>query len=80
MLVVIAEKEELQLVEELGYGYYPVLITGVGGMNVIQAVKDLPKDTEILNIGHAGSNYFKVGTIVEIMNLGTERSIAQLKL
>ena len=29
MLVVIAEKEELKLVDELGYKDYPVVITGV---------------------------------------------------
>ena len=35
MLVVIAEKEELEIVKEAGYEGVPVLITGVGGMNVI---------------------------------------------
>ncbi len=66
MLVVIAEKEELKLVEELGYSDYPVLITGVGGMNVINALKDIPKDTYIVNIGYAGSNKLEVGTQVEV--------------
>ena len=66
MLVVIAEKEELKLVEELGYSDYPVLITGVGGMNVISALKDIPKDTYIVNIGYAGSNKLEVGTQVEV--------------
>lgn len=37
MLIVIAEKEELKLVEEFGYKNYPILITGVGGVNVIKA-------------------------------------------
>lgn len=32
MLIVISEKEELKLVDELGYEDYPVLITGVGGV------------------------------------------------
>ena len=66
MLVVIAEKEELKLVEELGYGKYPVLITGVGAINVINALKDLPKDTYIVNIGYAGSNKLKIGKVVEV--------------
>lgn len=76
MLIVIAEKEELKLVEELGYSNYPVLITGVGGMNVIEALKDIPKDTEILNIGYAGSNVLPIGTIVEIVKVATNHEIA----
>ena len=35
ILVVIAEKEELKLVEQLGYKDYPILITGVGALNII---------------------------------------------
>ena len=60
-LVVIAEKEELKLVEELGYNHYPVLITGVGALNVIDALKDVPKDTTIYNIGYAGSKDLEPG-------------------
>ena len=60
-LVVIAEKEELKLVEELGYGGGQVLITGVGAMNVINALKDLPKDMTIVNIGYAGSKDLEPG-------------------
>jgi hypothetical protein len=76
MLIVIAEKEELKLVEELGYTNYPILITGVGGVNVIRALKDIPKDTEILNIGYCGSNYYEVGTKVEISAVSTHHEKA----
>ena len=62
MLVVIATKEELKLVEKLGYEKNPILITGVGALNVMRALKDIPKDTHILNIGYCGSNKIKVGT------------------
>lgn len=65
-LVVIAEKEELKLVEELGYGNWQVLITGVGGMNVIKALKDLPKDMTIVNIGYAGSKNLEPGKYYSI--------------
>lgn len=61
MLIVIAQEEELKLVKELGYDGYPVIITGVGAINVIKALKDLPKDIEILNIGYCGSNAYKIG-------------------
>ena len=65
-LVVIAEKEELKLVEELGYGDWQVLITGVGAMNVINALKDLPKDMTIVNIGYAGSKDLEPGKFYAI--------------
>jgi hypothetical protein len=76
MLIVIAEKEELKLVEELGYGNYPVLITGVGGVNVITALKDLPKDSEIMNIGYCGSEVFEIGKKLEIIAVKTHHEIA----
>ena len=51
----------MKLVEELGYGSWQVLITGVGAMNVINALKDLPKDMTIVNIGYAGSKDLEPG-------------------
>lgn len=60
-LVVIAEKEELKLVEQLGYKDYPILITGVGALNIIEALEDIPKDVSIINIGYAGSKNLEPG-------------------
>lgn len=71
MLVVIATKDEINLVKELKYDHFPILITGVGGMNVINALKDIPRDTEILNIGYAGSNKLDIGTKVSVSRVGT---------
>lgn len=79
MLVVIAQKEEMKLVEELGYENYPVLITGVGGANVIKALRDLPKNTEIMNIGYCGSNHFEVGTKVQAQFSETNHDIAEFR-
>lgn len=79
MLVVIAQKEEMKLVEELGYENYPVLITGVGGINVVKALKNLPKDTEIMNIGYCGSNHFEVGTKVQAQFSETNHDIAEFR-
>ena len=78
MLIVIAEKEELKLVEELGYSNYPVLITGCGGVNVINALKDLPRDTEILNIGYCGSKHFNVGDKINVIGVSTLHTKADL--
>ena len=60
-LVVIAEAEEMKLVKDLGYDHLPVLITGVGALNVIDALKDISRDTMILNIGYAGSKDLEPG-------------------
>lgn len=79
MLVVIAQKEELKLVEELGYSNYPVLITGVGGLNVVNALKHLSKDTEILNIGYCGSNNLEIGSKVMIRFVRTHHNVADFK-
>ena len=65
-LVVIAEKEELKLVEQLGYKNYPVLITGVGALNVMEALRDVPKDVCIINIGYAGSKNLEPGKFYAI--------------
>lgn len=77
MLIVIAEYKELKLVEQLGYINNPILITGVGGLNVIKALKNIPRDTEILNIGYCGSNYYKIGDIIEVEKVATNHDIAQ---
>lgn len=71
MLVVIAEKEELKLVEELGFKDEPVIITGVGAINVLNALKNIPRDEYIVNIGYAGSNNIKIGTKVAVLTVGT---------
>lgn len=61
MLVVVATESEKKLVKELGYDTYPIIVTGIGGINVIRALKDISKSEEILNIGYCGSNHFPVG-------------------
>lgn len=59
MLVVIAEQWEIPLVKQLGLEEYPILITGVGAMNVLNALKNIPRDEYIFNVGYAGSNNLK---------------------
>lgn len=43
-----------------------VIVTGVGGTNVIRALRDIPKDADILNVGYCGSANFAVGTALTI--------------
>lgn len=71
MLVVIAEKEELKLVEELGFKDEPIIITGVGGINVLNALKNIPKNEYIVNIGYAGSNNIEIGKRVAVSAVKT---------
>lgn len=43
-----------------------VIVTGVGGTNVIRALKDLPRDSQIYNVGWAGSVHYPVGSVLHI--------------
>ena len=46
----------------------PIIKTGVGAGNVIQKLKNLDPKTKIINIGFAGSNNLKVGSIYKVKN------------
>lgn len=65
--IVIAEEGERSLVEQHLPGCnLPVIVTGVGALNVIRALQDVPRDAELINIGYAGSSNFAIGTLVEV--------------
>lgn len=66
MIVVIASDNERKLVEELGYANNKIIVTGIGAINVITALKDLPKEQEIVNIGYCGSNHLPIGQKVVV--------------
>lgn len=66
MIVVIASENERKLVEELGYDKYPVIVTGIGAINVIKSLKNISKDEEIVNIGYCGSNHLPIGEKVVV--------------
>lgn len=64
-MYIFAEKEEqLRFKKDLKENEY--IITGVGFPNIYLALKDLPRDTEIINIGFAGSNNIEVGKMCPI--------------
>ena len=65
--ILIAEEGERDLISKyLPDCNWPVVITGVGAINVIQSLRDLPREAEVLNIGYAGSSNFELGTVVEV--------------
>jgi hypothetical protein len=61
-LTVIATRDELNLVTWEG----PVLITGIGALNVMEALKDYPRDTPIVNVGYCGAGRYEIGTRLPI--------------
>lgn len=64
--ILIAEEGERKLVEQYLPGETNILVTGVGALNIIRALRDLPRDTELINIGYAGSANYPIGTLVEV--------------
>jgi len=66
-LILIAEEGERKLISQ----YLPtmdadVLVTGVGAFNILRSLRSLPLDTDIINIGYAGSSNFEIGSVVEV--------------
>ena len=64
-LIVVATKEEYDLACKRFIGHR-IKQTGVGGTNVIEALKNENKDQAIINFGYAGSNDIPIGTIVKV--------------
>ena len=65
--ICIAEEGERDLIAKyLPNCNWPVIVTGVGAINIIQALSELPREAAILNIGFAGSANFDIGTVVEV--------------
>jgi hypothetical protein len=71
-IIVMAEEGERVLLdkvrEQLGLDLSgtEIIFTGVGAINVIRALQHLDRNTEIMNIGYAGSANFDLGTWVEV--------------
>ena len=64
-MIVVATDEEYKLAKKR-YPHKKILKTGVGGLNVIRALKKYPKWIPITNFGYAGSNKIPIGTEVNV--------------
>lgn len=64
--ILIAEEGERKLVDEYLPGETNIIVTGVGALNILRSLRDLPRDTELINIGYAGSANYAIGTVVEV--------------
>ena len=65
MLIVVATEEECRKAKELFIGN-EIIQTGVGPLNIIEKLRELPRETEIINFGYCGSNSIAKGTRVEV--------------
>ena len=45
---------------------WDIIVTGVGAINVIHVLRDLPRDAQIINIGYAGSANYNIGSVVQV--------------
>lgn len=62
--LVVATEEELSLPwAKVECNRIPI-VTGVGGTNVIKALRGLPRNADILNVGYCGSPSFPVGKVL----------------
>lgn len=64
-MIVVATDREYEIAQKRFHSE-PIIKTGIGGLNIISALKDIPKDTPIINFGYVGSNLIPVGTEIEI--------------
>lgn len=64
-LIVVAESKEREMAEKMLPGI-PILECGVGALNIMERLRSVSADTEIINIGYAGSSNYAIGTQVEI--------------
>lgn len=45
---------------------WEVLVTGVGALNVLRALRDIPLEASLINIGYAGSANYDIGSVVMV--------------
>lgn len=60
-LIVVATESECRHAEER-FPNQSIVVTGVGGLNVIKALSNVDRKSEIINFGFAGSNKLPVGS------------------
>jgi len=70
--IIMAEEGERVLLDKvrdtlgLDLNDTELIFTGVGAINIIRSLQHLDRDSEIYNVGYAGSANFDLGTWVEV--------------
>jgi hypothetical protein len=70
-IVAVATPKEKRLIPRFldWEDYDKVVITGVGGTNVVRSLRAYPQDTHIINIGFAGSATIPKGEVVRVKDV-----------
>ena len=64
-MIIVATDEEYKLAKKR-FKHHLIVKTGVGGINVIEKLKKLPRWLKIVNFGYVGSNNIPIGAEVRI--------------
>jgi len=64
-LIVVATDEEYKLAQKR-FKDQLIVKTGVGGINVLETLKNVKKSHKIVNFGYVGSNVLLIGTEVKV--------------
>lgn len=64
-MIVVATKEEYKLARKR-FKHELILKTGVGGINILKKLKNVPKSLKIVNFGYVGSNVIPIGTEIRV--------------
>lgn len=64
-MIVVATDEEYKLAKKRFKGH-KIVKTGVGGINILNTLKEADKRQKIINFGYVGSNVIPIGTEVRI--------------
>ena len=46
---------------------WDIVVTGVGAINVMKTLQDVPRNSQIINVGYAGSANYEIGSAVCVM-------------
>lgn len=65
MIVVVATEEEYKVAQSRFKGQ-DIIVTGVGGINVLRTLRKATKGLKIVNFGYVGSNVLPIGTEVRV--------------
>lgn len=63
LIIFCAEEEEAKHIK---HPKAKVIVTGVGVVNLIKNLPNIPSKAKIINVGYAGSNKYPIGSVVSV--------------
>lgn len=64
-MVIVATNKEYKLAKKR-FKRHKIVKTGVGGINILNALKKAHKGNKIINFGYVGSNIIPIGTEIKV--------------